>query len=194
MLTIRTIAQNLAADFAARGIVAAVTFGNWQVGQHTGADRVIIGLGDFDPDGQNQPAGLRPGPVIYNGKAAPSLALHMQEGVAWVHGVAPEGTSEETRIEANHDRTAALLHATIAGLIRVVGRGSLSFGKGQWPTVDTGDVTYGALCRFRFIVAVPVLGDAYTVVPKPYTVTTTVTGTFPSGDEAGGTFTTEAAP
>lgn len=194
MLTIRTIAQDLAADFAARGIIAAVAFGNWQVAQHTGADRVIIGLGDFDPDGQNQPAGLRPGPVIYNGKAAPSLALHVQEGVAWVHGVAPDGTADADRINASHDRTTVLLHATIAGLIRVVGRGSLSFGKGQWPSVDTGDVTYGALARFRFAVAVPVLGDAYAVVPKPYTVTTTVTGAFPSGDEAGGTFTTEAPP
>lgn len=193
MLTIRTIVQDLAADFGARNIGATVVFGNWQVEQHKGGDRVVIGLGDFDPDAQGLAPLSGPGHFPHPGgsTAAPTLALHLQEGIVWVHGVAPEGTSDEERINAAHDRTTRLLHATIAGLRRVVGFGALIFGKGQWPAVDTADVTYGALCRFRFSVAVPVLGDPLGVLPKPYAAQTTVSMNLPGGPVVGATFPTE---
>lgn len=188
MLTIRTVAQRLAADFALRGVGATVVFGNWQPEQHAGADRVVVGLGDFDTDAMaSQPPGYTPGPVINGATAASTLALHLQEAIVWVHGVGPAGTPDEERIDANHDRTSVLLHATIAGLRRALGYGSLILGKGQWPTVDTGDVTYGALCRFRFAVAVPVLGDPLNVLPKPQTVEATMQMGFAGGTQDGPT-------
>lgn len=186
MLTIRTVAQRLAADFELRGVGATVVFGNWQAEQHAGADRVVIGLADFDLGAMgSQPPGYTPGPVIHGATAAPTMALHLQEAIVWVHGVAPAGTSDEARIDASHDRTTVLLHATAAALIRVVGYGSLALGKGTWPVVDAADVAYGGLARFRFAVAVPVLGDLLNVLPKPQKVATTMQMGFPAGTQDG---------
>lgn len=196
MLTVRTLAAELQADFTARNIGAVVVFGNWNEQQHAGADRVIIGLGDFDPSSPGVSAANRPGPVIRTGvsTAAPIISVHAQDVLVWVHGVAPEGTAPEDVPNASHDRTARLLHATIAGICRVVGPGALAFGKGTWPATAQGDVTYGALARFRCSVDVPVLGDAWAVAPKPYTVTTTTVVDLPSGEVTASTGTTPAPP
>lgn len=185
MLTIRNIVEKLQDDFDLRGVAAQVVFGNWQTSQHTGANRVIIGLSDFDADAQGQTMGMRPGPVVNGSTAAASIALHMQDAVVWVHGIAPEGTPDDQRVNAAHDATVRLLHATIAGLKRNIRQGSI--GKGTWPAVDIGDVTYGALARFKFTVAVPVLGDAWAVVPKPYTVTAQVQLNTANGPVVGAT-------
>jgi hypothetical protein len=184
MLSIDTLAAELASYFAARSIAVEVVLGNWQEAQHAGADRVIVGLGDFDPDAPGTSVGLRPGVVIQTGAttAAQIVAVRTQEVVVWVHGVAPDGTSDAARTTANHVRTAQLLDATIAGLRRVVGRGALSFGKGAWPAAAIGDVTYGALARFKCLLDIPVLGDAWAVVPKPYSVQTQVVADLPGGE------------
>lgn len=183
--TMQDIADALQADFDLRAVGAHVDFGNWNAEVHAAADHVVIGLGAFDPDATGFPAGMSPGPVIFGispEAAASTVAVQGQEGIAWVHGLAPEGTAEALIPRASHARTQRLLHATIAALRRIVGRGALIFAAGEWPAVAQGDVTYGALARFRFKIAIPVLGDAYAVVPKPYSVQTTVKASLPSGE------------
>jgi len=142
----------------------------------------VIGLGTFDPDAQNFPPGQSPGSVDHGVTAAATVAVRAQEVIAWVHGVAAGGTSEATLAAANHARTAVLLDATIAALRRILGRGAMVFGKGEWPSAAQGDATYGALARFRFWVAIPVLGDAYAIVPKPYSVTAEILADLPGGE------------
>lgn len=194
MFSIDVLRDELAAYFAARNITVDVVLGNWRESDHAGADRVILGLGDFDPDAADTPPALRPGVVVQTGAAtaAAVVAVRTQEVLLWVHGVAASGTAPESVPAASHARTAVLLDATIAGLRRVVGRGALSFGKGSWPAVASGDVTYGALVRFRCVLAIPVLGDAWAVVPKPYSVQTQVVADLPGGEVTGAQTTTEA--
>lgn len=191
MDTVQDIATALVDDFALRNVAAKVVFGNWQVAQHAGADRVIIGLGAFDPDSQDYPIGAAPGSVVNGETAAAVVAVQSQEVLVWVHGTAPDDTAAEDIPAAAHARTQRLLHATIAGLRRILGRGALGFGSGDWPSADTGDVTYGALATLSFSVAIPVLGDAYLVVPKPYTMTATVKADLPSGEVTAATATVE---
>lgn len=191
--TLEEIVTALQADFDARSVGASVVMGAWRPEEHAGADRVVLGLGSFDPDlplASPMPLIAGPGPVLAGSAAASTLALRGQEYVVWVHGVAPAGTAVEDVVRLNHRRTGELLDATTAGLIRVVGRGSIKFGPGQWPKADVGDVTYGALCRFAISVAIPVRGDAYAVVPRPYTLTTEIKTAFPEGDETGATIET----
>lgn len=182
MDTIQDLAVALKADFDLRGGGVAVDFGNWQSEIHAGADRIVLGLGTFDPDAQNFPPGQSPGAVNHGATAAVTVALRAQEVIAWVHGVAPGGTSEAAVAAASHARASVLLDATTAALRRILGRGALVFGKGDWPSAAQGDVTYGALARFRFFVAIPVLGDAYAVVPKPYSVTAEILADLPGGE------------
>lgn len=194
MDTVQDIATALEADFALRNVGAAVTFGNWQAAQHAGADHVVIGLGAFDPDSEDFPIGAAPGYVVDGETAAATVSVQSQEVLVWVHGVAPEDTEESAIPAASHARTQRLLHATIAGLRRILGRGALAFGAGEWPSATQGDVTYGALATLSFNVAIPVLGDAYLVVPKPYTVTATVKADLPSGEVTAATATVESQP
>ncbi|MFO0588834.1 MAG: hypothetical protein U0441_14890 [Polyangiaceae bacterium] len=192
----RQLAVKLQEDFTLRNVGAEVVFGNWSVEQHAGADRVILGLGDFDPASAGVSTANRPGVVLQTGvnTASQVVSVHAQEVLVWVHGVAPEGTAEIDVPALSHDRTGVLLHATIAGLLRVVGRGALAFGKGTWPTAAQGDVTYGALARLKCMIDVPVLGDAWSVVPKPYSVTTQVVAELPGGDVVASEATTPTPP
>ncbi len=194
MLSIDVLRNELAAYFSARNITVEVVLGNWREAEHAGADRVILGLGDFDPDAADTPPALRPGVVVQTGAttAAAVVAVRTQEVLLWVHGVAANGTAAESTTVASHARTAELLDATIAGLRRVVGRAALSFGKGSWPAAVTGDVSYGALVRFRCVLAIPVLGDAWTIVPKPYSVQTQVVADMPAGEVVAAQTTTTA--
>lgn len=183
--SMQDLADQLQADFDARGGGVAVDFGNWRAEVHAGADRIVVGLGAFDPDSKAFPLGQSPGPVISGNTAAPSVAVRAQEGVAWVHGVAPPDTAEALIPRVSHARTAELLDKTISALFRIVNRAFLTFGGGEWPSASQGDVTYGGLARFRFRIAIPVKGDAYAVVPKPYQVTTTTVVETPDGEIVG---------
>lgn len=192
--TMQDIADAIQVDFDAREVGAKVDFGNWNAEIHAAADHVVIGLGAFDPDASGFPPGMSPGPVVFGvlATAAPTVAVQGQEGIAWIHGAAPAGTAEDLIPRASHARTQRLLHATIAALRRIVGRGALAFSAGEWPAAAQGDITYGALARFRFRIAIPVLGDAYAVAPKPYSVATTVKASLPGGDVVASQGTTPA--
>lgn len=190
MYSVRVLGQELQDDFDARGVLATVDYGNWEESQHKGAARVILGLGDFDPDAQNFPNVVQPGTVVIPGAdtAAAVVAVQAQEVIIWVHDVAPEGTAPIDIPKLSHDRTGVLLHATISGLRRVGGRAALIFvGKGTWPSVTQGDITYGSLAKLKCAIAIPVLGDPWPVVPKPYKVTATVSMKLPGGDHVGAT-------
>lgn len=184
MLAVDELAAGLVSYFADRSIAVEVVLGNWQEAQHAGADRVIVGLGGFDPDAPGVSAASRPGVVVQTGAstAARVEAVRSQEVLFWVHGVAPPDTSPADRPVGNLTRTASLLNSTIAGLRHTVGRGALSFGKGTWVAMAEGDVMYGALARFSCFVDIPVLGDAWAVVPKPYSVQTQVVADLPGGE------------
>jgi len=193
MLTIQKLCTELQACFEQRSIAASVVFGNWAADEHRGAGSVIIGLGDFDPDASNFPTVAGPGPIMIGDKAYTTVAVRAQQAVVWVHAEAPIPTTDPERVAAAHEATALLLDQTIAALRGVlVGRGALLFERGQWPAADLGDITYGALAKFRFWIAIPVLGlDPLAVVPRPVMVETKATMNLPTGPALAGTIPTK---
>lgn len=201
MFSVRNLITEIQADFEPRGVTAEVLFGTWNVAQHAGANRVIIGLGGGELNYTGSKSidrntagfgGVRP---LENGtQAASTLAFHLQTLRVWCHGIADEGTALEDIPSFNHDRTQELMHATVAAMYRACGgSGSLGLGSIEWPEEESGDVTYGSLVTFECQLAVPVLSDKWAVA-QITSVTTKLKAKFPSGSVQVGQVTVPPTP
>lgn len=158
-LCIPDVAAAVQADIQARGYhTTKVLYGNWQPAKHTGANHVVIGLGDFeflDP--------LGPGPYFQDpvGKPSQARAIYsrVQSCPVWVYAAPPVPASDPLRAEKSQVATTALLHAVAAALWRAA-TGSLSLESGEWPHPESQQFVYGALATFVAKLWIPVLDDS----------------------------------
>src|SRR5690348_16343956 len=96
MHTISSIVTAVQEDFDFRSIEAETVFGSWNVAQHAGANRVIIGLGDGDLSFQdlNPQWASSPQALPTTTQSASAIAFQLQKMKVWVHGVCPSSTAE----------------------------------------------------------------------------------------------------
>lgn len=201
MYSVRNLVTEIKADFEARGVTAEVVFGTWNVAQHAGANRVVIGLGPFKLSYKGaefidkNPSGfggvrILPG----NTQAASAIMMHIQNLKVYCHGIADEGTALEDIPAINHDRTQELMHATVAALWRVCGGpGAFGIESGEWLQEESGDVVFGACAVFDCAIAVPVLGDKWGVA-QILSTTTKLNLALPSGTVLAGQVTVPPTP
>jgi hypothetical protein len=157
-LSVDWLAEQVKADFQARGIVAEVLYGTEKDVHAKPGPRVIIGLDpNFEigpPAGPNAP-GVKTLPGGTEG--ARSLMSRLQGVFVSVKTPPPDGsTGNPERSKLAHQLCAALLHETLAAIYRVA-HGSVSFGSAQWQGVETADFQYPAHVKFRCVLAIPVL-------------------------------------
>lgn len=158
MLSVDELYEAIKADLAARSITALVEFGSWKAEWNTGANRVVVGLGDYviEPEGAPNAPGVR---IVdqASGAGARSLFSRRQVATIWVHGQPPGERDPERSLKA-HRATSVLLHQVLGAIYRFA-HGSLKTTRGTWPTDSRQDFVFGSLTVFYVDLGIPVLDD-----------------------------------
>lgn len=149
----------LVADFAERGITAAVKIGEWATFDHEPGDIVVLGLGDFEGQTLTADAHHYTGEIDQgDGTSARSLCADLQRVIVWCAARAPLATTTDLA-RAARGATQTLKRATIAAIWRAHG-GPFVWGSGKWLNEARGSRIYGGACRFEALFPLPVWDDA----------------------------------
>lgn len=159
------------ADFAARGIAAAIEVGEWTPETKRGEPRVVIAAGDFEatePQGHHQPG---PQPLPGSTDEARPLLDFGAAFTLWVH--APGSGRTEATGAAARRATVELVRLTLAALRRVHagplrgpvrGRFLRPDEIGETPQAGAyAAYTLGSVAQFTVTMPTPIFDDPLTV-------------------------------
>lgn len=183
MDTVVKLVDVLKDDFAARSVVADVTFGEWTKDYNVATNRVVVALGDgrITTEGPNFCGYHGHQKLDGTNRAAAVIAVLEQDVRLHIAAEAPAGTLLGNIPAQSHVATGRLLFASVGAIYRWMSTAAYKLKSVRWPTHGQGDVTYGAYAELVFTVHIPVFSDGYDVV-SPTIVQGTTEMTFSEGD------------